>query len=106
MHPATLFTIPTIFARAQGLMGLRQCHGVSQGADKRKILPMEEIAVEFIVLDNKKRRHFHLKDDNVKIWVEVIIVSFLHAVATVDVFMANSNDANLAKTRQVRFWVM
>ena len=52
MHPATLFTIPTIFARAQGLMGLRQCHGVSQGADKRKILPREEIAVEFIVLDN------------------------------------------------------
>ena len=63
MHPATLFTIPTIFARAQGLMGLRQCHGVSQGADKRKILPMEEIAVEFIVLDNKKRRPFHLKDN-------------------------------------------
>ena len=63
MHPATLFTIPTIFAPAQGLMGLRQCHGVSQGADKRKILPREEIAVEFIVLDNKKRRPFHLKDD-------------------------------------------
>ena len=44
-------------------MGLRQCHGVSQGADKRKILPREEIAVEFIVLDNKKRRPFHLKDN-------------------------------------------
>ena len=64
MHPAIdLIHYITIFARAQGLMGLRQCHGVSQGADKRKILPREEIAVEFIVLDNKKRRPFHLKDN-------------------------------------------
>ena len=31
--------------------------------------------------------------------MEVIIVTFLYAVATVDVRMANSNDANLAKTR-------
>ena len=30
------------------------------------------------------------------ILVEVIIVTFLYAVATVDVLMANSNDANLA----------
>ena len=32
-------------------------------------------------------------------WVELIIVTFLYAVATVDVLMANSNDVNLAKTR-------
>ena len=28
---------------------------------------------------------FHLKDDNGKLWVEMIIVIFLDAVATVDV---------------------
>ena len=32
-------------------------------------------------------------------WVEVIIVTFFYAVATVDVLMSNSNDVNLAKTR-------
>ena len=35
---------------------------------------------------------FRLKDDNVKIWVEEIIVTFLYAVATIDVLTANSND--------------
>ena len=37
----------------------------------------------------------HLKYDNVKIWVEVIIVTFLYVVPTVDILMANSNDVNL-----------
>ena len=63
---------------------------------------MEEIAVEF-VYPRQQERPFHLKDDNVKIWVEVIIVTFLYAVATLDVLMANSNDVNLAKTRYVHF---
>ena len=50
------------------------------------------------ILDNRKWRPFHLKDDNVKIWVEVIIVTLQYAVATVNVFMANGNDINLANT--------
>ena len=33
--------------------------------------------------------------------VEVIIDTFLYAVATVDVLMVKSNDVNLAKTRYV-----
>ena len=32
------------------------------------------------------------EDDNVKIWVEMIIVKYFFAVATVHVLMANSND--------------
>ena len=38
--------------------------------------------------DNEKCRPFHFKDDNVKISVEVIIVTFLYAVVTLDVLMA------------------
>ena len=59
--------------------------------------------LSLFILDNGKWRPFHLRDDNVKIWVEVIIVTFLYVVATVDVLMADSNDVNLAKTRYVRF---
>ena len=78
------------------LMGYEKYHVVSQGANKTVInMPMEEIGVEFVILDNRKWRPFHLKDDNVKIWVEVIIVTFLYAVATLDVLMANSNRPTL-----------
>ena len=58
---------------------------------------MEEIAVEF-VYPRQQERPFHLKDDNVKIWVEVIIVTFQSAVATVNVPMSNNNDVSLANT--------
>jgi len=59
--------------------------------------------LSLFILDNRKRRSFHLKDDNVKIWMEVIIVTFLYVVATVDVLMANSNDVNLTKPRYAHF---
>ena len=64
---------------------------------------MKEIAIEFVILDNRKSRPFYLKDDNVKIWVEVITVTFSYAVATVDVLIANSKEVHLAKTRYVHF---
>ena len=35
--------------------------------------------------DRRKFIIFHLKDDNGKLWVEIIIVTSLDAVATVDV---------------------
>ena len=35
--------------------------------------------------------------------MELIIVTFMYAVAIVDVLMANSNDVNLAKTPCVHF---
>ena len=37
------------------------------------------------ILCSRKFITFHLKDDNGKLWVEMIIVIFLDAVATVDV---------------------
>ena len=54
-------------------------------------------------LDNRKERTFHYKDDNHKLWVEVYIVTFLDAVATVDVLIANNNDVNRVETRNVTF---
>ena len=46
---------------------------------------------------------FRNKNDNGKLWVEVIIVTSLDAVATVDVLAANNNDVNLVETRNVLF---
>ena len=50
---------------------------------------MQEITVEFV----------YNKVDNGKLWVEVIIVISLDAVATVDVLTANNIDVNLLETR-------
>ena len=50
------------------------------------------------------RRAFFIKSSVFQAkWVEVIIVTFMYAVAIVDVLMANSNDVNLAKTPCVHF---
>ena len=65
---------------------------------------MEEIAVECVILDNKKWRRFHFKDDDVKMWVEVIIVTFLYSLATVDILMSNSDDVNLAHVHFEWLW--
>ena len=48
--------------------------------------------------------NFCLKDDNYsKLWVEVIIVTLLDAVATADVLKADNNDVELVETRSVHF---
>ena len=65
---------------------------------------MEEIAVEFVYSEQQEMKTFSSRKGNdVKIWVEVIIVPFLYAVATADVLMPKSNDVNLAKTQYVHF---
>ena len=46
------------------------------------------------LLDNKKGRTFHLRDI-CKLWVEVIIVTFVDAVVTIDVLTASNNDVKL-----------
>ena len=43
------------------------------------------------ILANKKGRTFHLKDI-CKLWVEGIIVTFMDAVATIDVLTASNTD--------------
>ena len=49
---------------------------VSQGANQCKKFPKEEIADEFVCSRQQEMKTFSSKDDNVKIWVEVIIVTF------------------------------
>ena len=61
---------------------------------------MQEIAVEFVY---SSQRTLHNKDDNGKLWVDVIIVTSLDAVATADVLTANNNDVSLVETRNVLF---
>ena len=47
--------------------------------------------------------NFLYKDDNGKLWVEVIIFTFLDTVATVDVLTASNNDVNFVETQTVHF---
>ena len=64
---------------------------------------MQEIAVEFAFSRQQKWITFPCKNDDSKLWVEVIIVSFLVAVAIEDVPTENNNCVNLLKTRTVLF---
>ena len=51
------------------------------------------------ILDNRKWTNFSIKDDNSKLWEEVIIFTFLDAAATVDVLTASINDVNFFETQ-------
>jgi len=55
------------------------------------------------ILDNRKKQTLYLKDGNGKLWVEVIIVTFLGAVhlAIVDVLTTRNNDVKLGKIQTV-----
>ena len=44
-----------------------------------------------------------MKDDNGKLWLRVIIFTYLDAVATVDVLTASNNDVNFVETQTVHF---
>ena len=66
----------------------------SQGQTSES-LPMQEIAVEFCLFRQQKIKNFSYKDDNGKLWVEVIIVTSLDSDDTVDVLTANDNDLNI-----------
>ena len=55
------------------------------------------------ILDNRKLKTFYIKDDSAKLWVEVIIVTFFNAVATVDALTASNNDANFVETQTIHF---
>ena len=51
------------------------------------------------ILDNRKWTNFSIKDDNGKLWEEVIIFTFLDAASTVDVLTASINDVNFFETQ-------
>lgn len=47
--------MPTIFARPLRLMGRKQCHVVSRGANNWRRLPMQVVAVEFVYSLNMRK---------------------------------------------------
>jgi len=61
---------------------------------------MQVIVVEFecLLSTTEKKERFIIK-----LWVEVVIVTSLDAVATVDILTANNKDMNLVETRNVLF---
>ena len=45
----------------------------------------------------------NIKDDNSKLWVEVIIVTSFNGVATEDVIVASNDDVNFVETQTAHF---
>ena len=41
----------------------------------------------------------NIKDDDSKLWVEVIIVAFFNGIATEDVIVASNDDVNFVETQ-------
>ena len=74
-----------------------------RGQSSNKSCQCKRSRLSLFILDNKKWRIFNLKNDNGKLWAEVIIVSFLDAIATVDVLTATNTDVKLVDTRTVQF---
>ena len=74
--------------------------GFSEGKQVMKISRSR-----LFIVDNGKWKAFYRKDDNGKLWVEMIIqyCYFLDAVATVDVLKESNNVEKRVKTRAVHF---
>lgn len=49
-----------------------------------KFANIQEIAIEFVYCRQQKITTFYLTNDNSKSWIEVIIVTLLDAIRTVD----------------------
>ena len=95
-HPPSLHTLKDWWDKSNVTWFLR-------GQTSKKNCQCKKSWLSLFILDNRQWQPCHLKENNVKIWVEVNIVTFFVCKkATVDVLMANSEyDVNLAKTRYV-----
>ena len=60
-----------------------------------KVCQCKKSRSSFVYSRQQKIKNFSYKDDNGKLWVEVIIVSSLDSDDTVDVLTANDNDVNI-----------
>ena len=72
-----------------------------RGQTSDKISQYKNSRSRLFILDNKKWTTFYIKDDNGKLWVEVIIFTVLDTVATVDVLTASNNDVSFVETQTV-----
>ena len=61
-----------------------------------KVRQCKKSRSSFVYSRQQKIKNFAYKDDNGKLWVEVIIVTSLDSDDTVDVLTANDNDVNIS----------
>ena len=72
-----------------------------KSADKKKSRS------SLFIVDNIKRRTFYFKDDYGKLWVEVIIVSFLDAVVICKCSVVHeANEANIVKITNLKKYIL
>ena len=68
------------------------------GQTSDKFFQYKKSQTSLFILDNRKWTTY-IKDDNRKLWLEVTIITFFNAVATVDVRTASNNDVNFVETQ-------
>ena len=74
--------------------------GFSGGQTSEEICQCRKSWSNLLIIDNRKLRTFDSKDDSDKLWVEVIIVTSLNAVASKDFLPANNNNLNFVEIRR------
>ena len=74
----------------------------SRGKQVKRNCKCKKWLSSLFILDDKKYRTFHVKDDNSK-WLKMHVATFLNAAATADVLAANNNDLISVDTRAVHF---
>ena len=68
------------------------------GQTSDKFFQYKKSQTSLFIRDNRKWTTY-IKDDNRKLWLEVTIITFFNAVATVDVRTASNNDVNFVETQ-------
>jgi len=74
-----------------------------RGQTSDKICQYKKSRLCLLIFDNRKIRTVYLKDNNGKLWIDVIVVIFFNAVRTVDVLTASNNDVKIVETWTVYF---
>ena len=70
-----------------------------RGQTSDKFFQYKKSRSSLFILDNRKWTNFSIKDDNGKLWEEVIIFTFLDTAATIDVLTASINDVDFFETQ-------
>ena len=74
-----------------------------RGQTSDKFVQYNNSQLTLFILDNMKLTTFCIKDNNGKLLVEVIIVTFFNAVAIVDVLTASNTDVNFYQNSNCTF---
>ena len=79
--------------------------GFTGGKASDKFFQYKKSQSTLFILGNRKWITFYIKDDNGKLWVEVIIVIiiFFYGIATEDVIVVINNDVNFIETQRIHF---